>query len=334
MVPTSPFCTALMTLLSPRTLLPAAAMISLANAQVSAQVTTPPQQGRIIVEQADRDRSDRPVFEAPQAEDFLTGEGDLILLDKVDLFFLRTDSQLNLTSNATLSDDGDADLYLVQEFSGGVRALLDEKIAVYAETGFNVRLYVDNDELNSSVAFLRSGASTRIGPDDGFIIGGDVSFDLIRDDFFGDDINDQVTLDAYIAKPIVVQGGALTITPRATGLVVFGDVSDFNKAEAIVGTDVAYRFLGEDVPQAIRNRLLVVGSASGFGRYYFDFFEEFTNETRTDFGLRGAGGLRYLFNDHISARAELGLAYQTSSVDQLDYFEAALSGGVWLEYRF
>ncbi|MEM7807718.1 MAG: hypothetical protein AAF561_06370, partial [Planctomycetota bacterium] len=47
-----------------------------------AQLASTPDQGRIIVEQTERDALDRPVLTPPRAEDFLTGDGDLLLLEK------------------------------------------------------------------------------------------------------------------------------------------------------------------------------------------------------------------------------------------------------------
>jgi hypothetical protein len=258
----------------------------------------------------------------------------LILLDEAELFFARTETTLTLTGNAELADGGQEDAFLLQDFSGGIRTVLDDRWAVYAETGFNARLYLDNNDLDATVAFLRFGGSSRFGESQRLIAGGDVSFDLIRSDFFDEAINDQITFDAYAAYPIGYRGNRLTITPRATIIGVVGDVSDFNKVELVGGVDGAYGVTGEEAPEALRDKLLFLATASVGGRYYPDFFEEFTGSTRSDLFVRVTAGARYFFNDDVAAKVDGSVLIQQSSIGLLDYAEASLGGGIWLEYHF
>ncbi len=314
--------------------------LSLVATSAAGAQTFVPDAGRIIVEQTDVDR--RPIDVAATPDDFATGDGDLILLEERKLFFLRTNSSLTATSNATLSDGGDGDIYFLQEFSGGVRTTLGaaEKLSVYAETGFNVRAYVDEDRLNSSVAFLRVGAGQRLdrqilGGD--LIVGGDASIELIRDEFFNEAINDQLTLAGYAASPrqLELAGQSLSLTPRVLAAVTIGDVSDYNKLEILGGANAGLLLSGENIPEPLRNKSTLLASAALYARYYPSFFDDVPGiDDRFDLGLRLGVGAQYALFEQLVARTNVGFTLQTSTVDQLDYSELAGTVGAWLEYRF
>ncbi len=255
-------------------------------------------------------------------EQFLTGDGDLLLLKERDFFELRSVSDFVFTSNARLSDDDRVeDVYFREEVALRASTQIDRKWDVYAEGGVILTRFFDENDLNTNVAFARVGAST---PLDGGVIGGSLTGNFIYDDEFDDRLINQFVITGFYVKPYALENDWLLV-PRIVTSYTVADPDNFSFLNLTLGADLV-KPLSADVAW--------ITGVDLYGNWYKDYFEETLGESRDDYGLRARTELRWSICEGATLRGILGYNVQDSSIDFLDYNEFTAAASLLLTVDF
>jgi len=255
-------------------------------------------------------------------EQFLTGDGDLLLLKERDFFELRSVSDFVFTTNARLSDDDRVeDVYFREEVALRASTQLDRKWDVYAEGGVIFTRFFDENDLSTNVAFTRLGVST---PLKGGVIGGSLTGNFIYDDDFDDRLINQFVVTGFYVKPYALENDWLLI-PRIVGSYTLADPDNFTFFNVTLGADLV-KPLTADVAWITGVDLYV--------NFYKDYFEETLGESREDFGVRTRTELRWTICEGATLRGILGYNYQDSTIEFLDYNEFTAAASLLLTVDF
>lgn len=255
-------------------------------------------------------------------EQFLTGDGDLLLLKERDFFEIRSVSDFVFTTNARLSDDDRVeDVYFRQEVALRASTQIDRKWDVYAEAGLIATRFFDENDLSTNVPFVRVGAST---PLDGGVIGGSLTGNFIYDDEFEDRLINQFVITGFYIKPYVLEDNWLFV-PRLVTSYTVADPDNFTFFNVTVGADLV-KPLSDDVAW--------ITGVDLYGNWYKDYFEETLGESRNDYGLRARTELRWSLAQGATLRGVLGYNFQDSTIEFLDYSEFTVAGSLLLTVDF
>lgn len=242
---------------------------------------------------------------------FVTGDGDLLLLDDRKHFNVRSVTDFVYTSNARLSDDNRVDdTYLREEVALRASTRLDQTWDVYAEGGAVFTRFSDETDLNSDTLFARIGAST---PWSGGTVGGSLTGNFIYEDGFGDQLIDQLVLTGFYLKPYRL-GDDWTLSTRVVASQTWADPHDFTNARLTLGADLI---------RPVHRRVVWISGVDVYGSWYADYFSgsAAVNDDRHDYGLRARTELRWNLCDNAALRGVLGYNLQDSSIGFLDYGE-------------
>jgi|GEM_PF-6511210 len=255
-----------------------------------------------------------PVNPDPNADPnaaFVTGDGDLLLLDDRKHFTFRSTTDLVYTSNARLSDDNRVDdTYLREEVALRAATRLDQTWDVFAETGAIFTRFSDETDLNSDTLFVRIGAST---PWEGGTLGGSITGNFIHEDGFGDDLIDQLVLTGFYLKPYRL-GDDWTLNTRVVASQTWADPHDFTNFRLTLGADLI---------RPVYRKVLWISGVDVYGSWYADYFTDSAaiTEDRHDLGLRARTELRWNICENAALRGILGYNLQDSTIDFLDFGE-------------
>ncbi len=255
-----------------------------------------------------------PVNPDPNADPnaaFVTGDGDLLLLDDREHFTLRSVTDFVYTSNARLSDDNRvSDTYLREEVALRAATRLDQTWDVFAESGAIFTRFSDETDLNSDTLFARIGAST---PWKGGTLGGSLAGNFIHEDGFGDDLIDQLVLTGYYLKSYRLEDN-WTLGTRVIASQTWTDPHDFTNLRLTLGADLI---------RPVHRKVVWISGVDVYASWYADYFPNSpaVTEDRNDLGLRARTELRWNICENASLRGILGYNFQDSTIDFLDYGE-------------
>jgi hypothetical protein len=255
-------------------------------------------------------------------ERYLTGDGDLLLLQEREFFQLRSISDLVYTSNAFLSDDNrTSDTYFREEVALRVSTQVDRTWDLYAEGGVVFTRFFDETDLNTNVPFARVGASTPVG---GGVLGGSLTGNFIHDDEFDDNLINQFVVTGFYVKPYELSPDWLLV-PRVVWSYTLADPDNFTFFNLSVGTDLIH---------PLSKNVAWITGVDLYGNFYKDYFSEALDDDRRDYGVRARTELRWTLCPNATLRGIVGLNHQDSTISFLDYDEFNAAASLLLTVEF
>lgn len=274
---------------------------------------------------------ERRIIEAPtddtatlMEDRFVTGKGDLLLLEEPDLWTVRSDSTLNVTDNAFLSDDRkEDDVYFTELAWVRFNTVIAQKYLVFADAGVTVTRYNDNSELDNDTIFVRGGVRRSIA--DMFLVQGILSGDFVRDRGFDETVFNRGKGAVSVRAPLAMTDRFMVV-PQLAGRAAFADPSDFSFYDLSAGVNAVF---------ALTPKLRLRSGVEGRRRWYPDYFESQTGEERRDW-LVAANiiGVEWEAHQNVTLKADYNLRYQDSTVGFLDFTEHSGAFTLTLEAKF
>lgn len=256
------------------------------------------------------------------ASAFLTGDGDLLLLNDAKHLTLRSHTSWGYTNNAFLSNDNRvSDTFSRQEVALQAATRVDDTWDVFLEGGVIFTEFVDEDQLSSDTLFARTGLSTELW---GGTVGSTVTGNFIREEGFGDGLIDQLVLTGFYLKPFQLSD-KWVLSTRLIASQTWADPHDFTN----------FRFTGgADLITPLLPSVLWITGVDVFGAWYSDFFPGAGLGERADFGYRAATQLRWNVFDNTALSGVVAYNFLDSNINPLDHNELNLSLNLRVSFNF
>ncbi len=255
-------------------------------------------------------------------EAILTGREDIVLLEERKFFTAFLATAATMTTNPTLAN-GSTDLDMVYSYNVGIRAatVIAETYRLSAELSTFGAEYEENDALEYAGFGASLGVDRSIGP---YTVGFRYAPQIVFDSDYEDRAVTLHRMDAFAARVVDLGAPAIAI-PQLTLSAIPADPNDYARVAAEVSVPVYY--------SPAPDWLVSVG-AHLYATHYFDFFERFTGEERTDIG----GGVTFRAvwtpEEWISLSLNIGFAAQHSTVRELSYEAVNVTPTLVLSVRF
>lgn len=274
------------------------------------------------IEQRIEQLSERTARPLEAGETILTGTEDIVLLREAKLFSLRVESSYAYTNNAFLSDNRkeNDDIFSLSAFLR-VATRIDQRYDVYAEIGVMGSRYASNDELDFDAFTGKLGFEAPVA---GWLVGPSYSATQIHEKKFG---NRLIKLHdiSLSARRAFTLGKNTAVVPRLTASRVYASPDDFSNNSAKLRVLLLHRF---------SESLSFFLGPEASARYYDDFFEELTGQSRHDFGLSGLAMLVWSPADWFMLSGRVDNTKNWSTVDNNVYTGWTASPSVRLTLRF
>ncbi len=265
----------------------------------------------------------RPAARPLAAEEvILTGEEDIVLLRRAKLFTLSAEGTYRHTNNAFLSDNRKESDDIFSPFvalRAGTR--IAQRYDVYAEVSAFGSRYRDNSQLDFDAFSGRIGGQMPIA---GWLAAASYSATPVYERGLDNRI---VTLHdiSLSARRIFLLGEDTALLPTLIGSRVFADPNDFSTTSGRARALLVHR---------LTEGLTVFVGPQAYVRYYDDFFENVTGETRRDYGVTGQAFLVWAPLDWATLSGLVDVTQNWSTVDNNEYFAWTVSPSVRLTLRF
>ncbi len=245
-------------------------------------------------------------------EAFATGSYDLFILKRRNIFFFESDTRLNYTNNAFLSDaKRSSDTYLQQQVSVKIETRVARKYDVTGGITLQSVRYHKNGALDHALALLNLGVSRQV---DHFRLGATIEFDHVMSRGFGTKILEQWTPMVYAAYPLQINTDTAVI-PRlylARSITSPGDYRN-NRLGAAVSL---FRRLSQKVQLEA-----TIGSTV---REYDHYFPAVNVNDRRDKTFDIQIGISWTPVDEVVVRVEAKGSKNKSTINDLDAHEVAI----------
>lgn len=259
----------------------------------------------------------------PAQEAILTGDNDLILLQRRKFFTLEASVDYTHTSNAFLSDNRrDSDFVVDINASARAATQIASRYDLFAEATVGTARYADNTSLDYDNFGVQMGAAMPVGNYNvGVIYGMTMAF---GPDGFSEH---QVTLHdiALNVNRTYLVGANTALVPQLVLGRTFADPADYNVWSAKGRVSLIHRLQPGLTAQ--------MGFDAGY-RNYDNYFEASTGEDRQDYNYGLSAGLHWQFAPAGQLSGEVSAMNNRSTVDANNYHALNLTPRVRLSVKF
>nr|VFK08723.1 MAG: hypothetical protein BECKLPF1236A_GA0070988_100206 [Candidatus Kentron sp. LPFa]VFK25835.1 MAG: hypothetical protein BECKLPF1236C_GA0070990_100267 [Candidatus Kentron sp. LPFa] len=273
--------------------------------------------------QLQRESRGEPVmeqFDIDQA--FETGVLDLFILKPRKLFSFEADTTGVYTNNALASDASKKkDRYWRQEFAFAFATQIAETYNVSAKLAFDTTRYDNNSSLDYDLLLLNIGANRRFH---GFMVGGNIEGDIVKERGFDGKIINQLTPIMYAAYPHSIDDRT-AIIPRAHVSRTFTTPGDYRNTRAGVGASLI---------RMITREIKLETSIDLTKRWYDSYFSSYYSHKREDNSANFQAGLTWQPVDYLKISAEGRVGFNNSTIASLDAHETSFSPSLNFQMKF
>lgn len=264
-------------------------------------------------------------IDIPLEESFLTGNNDLVLLKRHELFYSNLQAGYTHTNNAFLSNNRkDSDDVFDAAATLGASTRIAQTYDVFAEVMAFTSQYMDNSELSYNGYGARLGASRDFGVYNlGFTYGLTSVYDSDKHIYS----DRQVTLHDFAlnANRTFRFSADTALIPQLVLSRSFADPADYDSWQARGALSLVHVF---------RDDLVGALGTEVYYRSYDDFFESATLEKREDKGLRFTAAMNWELTDNLTASANVAFTRNDSTLGSSDYNLFNVSPGIRFSARF
>lgn len=265
----------------------------------------------------------RPAARPLAAEEvILTGKDDIVLLRRAKLFTLSAEGTYLHTNNAFLSDNRKESDDVFSPFVAlRVGTRIAQRYDVYAEVSAFGSRYAQNSELDFDAFSGQIGGEMPIA---GWLAAATYSATPVYNRGLHNRI---VTLHdiSLSARRVFLLVEDTALLPTLTASRVFADPNDFSTTSGRARALLVHR---------LTEGLTVFVGPEAYVRYYDDFFEELTGESRLDYGVTGQAFLVWAPLDWATLSGFVDVTENWSTINANEYFAWAVSPSVRLTLRF
>lgn len=248
----------------------------------------------------------QPQSERDRTDALMTGDTDLLLLQKTRLFNIHGSIDLTTTSNAFLAPNGAvSDSFAQGQFGFGAATRIAGKVDVFADAGVVAVRYFDKRTLDYNALTGVVGVSMPVGP---VVVGAAYQPSIVYTRDFKDRQLTSHRLRATVAAPFRVHGVA--VEPSLFGERAISHPSDYSAWSAGASLTISK-------PLSKKTPLLVYASGGYDYRSFDHYFPDLLGVKRRDNGVDAQFGLiwRPTRWGELRARYQFGYNHSTSDVN-------------------